>query len=142
MQPDAADWTVYSVGEPHAPIVLDSGFRIESLGKLTLSGYAKLMQETYAGISLMVSPHPSYPPLEMSTFGIRTLTNCYANKDLTGFNDNIVSLSSYAPEDVARALCRICDDYTPVRKASVNAAYCSDRDMWQHILPELCRNWK
>lgn len=41
------------------------------------------MLDTYAGISLMSSPHPSYPPLEMSVFGIKVITNNYSNKDLS-----------------------------------------------------------
>ena len=34
------------------------------------------------GISLMVSPHPSYPPLEMAHLGMLVLTNGFGAKDL------------------------------------------------------------
>ena len=30
----------------------------------------------------MLSPHPSYPPLEMAEAGVTTITNCYGGKDL------------------------------------------------------------
>lgn len=110
-QKDAEEWRVYSAGETHQSIDLGKGVKLHSLGKLSLEDYARCMLETYAGISLMVSPHPSYPPLEMSTFGIRTITNCYANKNLTSFNDNIISLRSAAPENIAEQLCRLCDEY-------------------------------
>ncbi len=141
VQPDAADWKVYSVGAKHPPVVLPGGLRIESLGRLSLEAYAKLMQESYAGISLMVSPHPSYPPLEMSTFGVRTITNCYANKDLTGFNENIISLQNYAPGDIAAALGRLCDEYQPQRKPSLNPEYCTGKLAWEEIVDSLCSAW-
>lgn len=111
-QQDAEAWKVYSAGEVHPNIDLGNGLKLHSVGKLSLEDYARCMMETYAGISLMVSPHPSYPPLEMSTFGIRTITNHYANKDISSFNNNIISLRSAAPENIAEQLCRLCDEYT------------------------------
>ena len=111
-QPDASDWTVLSAGEHHDDVDLGGGIVLHSVGKLSLEEYAKLMLETYAGISLMVSPHPSYPPLEMAAFGIRTITNCYSNKDLASFSENIISLQSCGPLDIANKLCGICLGYT------------------------------
>ena len=111
-QPDASDWTVLSAGEHHDDVDLGAGMVLHSVGKLSLEEYAKLMLETYAGISLMVSPHPSYPPLEMAAFGIRTITNCYSNKDLASFSENIISLQSCSPLDIANKLCGICLGYT------------------------------
>lgn len=111
LQPDAHEWIVYSAGEKHLNIDLPGGTRIVSLGKLTLGEYAKTLAETYAGISIMISPHPSYPPLEMSTFGVKTITNCFENKDLASFNEQIISLKSYAPDDIAQKLLEICSSY-------------------------------
>ena len=59
----------------------------------------------------MVSPHPSYPPLEMSTFGVKTITNSFENKDLTYFNPNIISLDNCTPNAIAKKLSEICDKY-------------------------------
>lgn len=69
------------------------------------------MLETYAGISLMSSPHPSYPPLEMSEFGVKVITNSYANKDLSKFDDNIVSVDNVNPVNIANKLVDICNNY-------------------------------
>jgi hypothetical protein len=65
------------------------------------------------GISLMVSPHPSYPPLEMSRFGVKTITNTYANKDLSSFNENIVSLDVCNGETIAAKLFELAASYRP-----------------------------
>lgn len=70
------------------------------------------MLDTYAGISLMSSPHPSYPPLEMSVFGIKVITNNYSNKDLSSFNSNITSVASASPSVIAAKLNEICDGYS------------------------------
>lgn len=92
------------------------------------------MLTSYAGISLMISPHPSYPPLEMSTFGVRTITNCYENKDLSGFNNNIISLRACNPELIMDTLCTLCDNYDNyTSKIDVNEEYISNNTMEQCI---------
>lgn len=97
------DWTIFSVGEKHDTIRIGS-IKIESLGKLSLEGYASLLKETAIGISLMMSPHPSYPPLEMAHFGALTITNHYANKDLSKWHDNLFSLTNASPENITNTL--------------------------------------
>lgn len=104
-------WTFYSAGEPHADITLGNGFLLKSLGKLTIEEYGHQLQETYAGISLMVSPHPSYPPLEMAAFGIKVLTNAFEEKNLSALGSNIYSISSLSAESVAEKLISIMGHY-------------------------------
>lgn len=111
MQPDVESWTVLSAGEKHASVYLGEGVYLESVGKLTIEEYAKVLQESYAGISLMISPHPSYPPLEMAIFDVRTITNTYENKDLSKFSDNIISIERLNPVSIAKQLKKICDGY-------------------------------
>ena len=52
----------------------------------------------------MVSPHPSYPPLEMATAGCVTITNAYEGKDLRKRSDNFISLDYLSPQMLADAL--------------------------------------
>ncbi len=108
------EWDVYSAGEEHLDVVLENGVVVKSVGKLTIQEYAQTLAESYAGISLMVSPHPSYPPLEMATYGVRVITNAYSNKDLTAFNSNILSLNAVNPSTIAKSLCDICEEYQEV----------------------------
>ncbi|WP_310534809.1 hypothetical protein [Novosphingobium sp.] len=89
--PDHTTWEIVSAGTPHPPVQLDGGHVIRSLGKLSLDDYAQLMLTSSVGISLMASPHPSYPPLEMAHFGLRTVTNGYFLKNLAAWHPNIVS---------------------------------------------------
>lgn len=111
-QKDIEDWKILSAGEYHLPVDLGRGKELVSVGKLTIEQYAQTMLDTYAGISLMSSPHPSYPPLEMSVFGIKVITNNYSNKDLSSFNSNITSVASASPSVIAAKLNEICDGYS------------------------------
>jgi hypothetical protein len=134
-QKDIQEWKIYSVGESHPDVDLSNGIKLKSLGKLTLNEYSLLMKETYMGISLMVSPHPSYPPLEMSTFGVRTITNCYANKDLSNFNENIISLDNINEQNIADTLLKLASEYPCGNNISINKNYveCSE-----NIFTEIC----
>jgi hypothetical protein len=89
-----SDWQFISAGEKHSPVNLGDDKYLISLGKLTINEYAKELSKASIGISLMISPHPSYPPLEMAAFGVRTITNNYKGKDLSSLTPSIVSISS------------------------------------------------
>lgn len=125
-QKDASDWTVYSVGEAHRDIDIGNGCVVRSLGKLPLKKYADIMLEAYLGIDLMVSPHPSYPPLEMATFGMRVITNSYANKDLSSFDNYIISLDNCSQLNLARTICSVCAQFGSSLSHCMNNDYIND----------------
>ncbi len=133
MQPDVAEWRIISAGEKFDDIDLGNGMRIEAVGKMSLEEYATTMLETKAAISLMVSPHPSYPPLEMATFGIKVITNAYGSKDLSSFSDNIVSLKNCSSANIARTLVQICQDETEGR-VDMDSDYYNGKDGWDEII--------
>jgi hypothetical protein len=109
--PRFAKWSVISAGQHHRPVRLGPTHTMRSLGKLSLEDYAACLQTSAVGISLMASPHPSYPPLEMAHFGMRTLTNRYFCKDLGAAHDNITSLPDISPDTIADTLARACDQF-------------------------------
>ncbi|OUQ46180.1 glycosyltransferase family 2 protein [Lachnoclostridium sp. An118] len=124
IQPGAESWTILSAGEQHDPVNLGEGLYLESVGKLTLEEYAKVLRESFAGISLMVSPHPSYPPLEMSVFDVKTITNSYSNKNMSYFSENITSVDNMDPVQIAVVLKGICNQFhTIVMHKPVNHNY-------------------
>lgn len=131
---NVADWEFLSAGEYHDKVDLGAGKCLTSVGKVTIEEYARLMMESYAGISLMSSPHPSYPPLEMSEFGVKVITNNYENKDLSVFNDNIFSVSSVSADNIATQLEKICRSYTPEYKLNVlNPEYVQNENVFSFI---------
>ncbi len=104
----AAKWTLLSIGEPHADIPLGDGMVLRSMGKLSMEQYAKVLGESAIGVSLMFSPHPSYPPLEMAHYGMLVLTNAFENKNPSAYHDNIVSVDRCFPERIADELIGLC----------------------------------
>jgi hypothetical protein len=100
----ASDWQFISAGEKYAPVYLGGDKYLTSLGKLSINEYANVLSRASLGISLMISPHPSYPPLEMAAFGILTITNRHKGKDLSLLTSNIVSIGAVNPSTVATAL--------------------------------------
>jgi beta-1,2-rhamnosyltransferase WsaF-like protein len=109
--PEFRDWEVWSVGMEHRSLPIAGARKLRSLGKLSIEDYAEQLRKTAIGISLMASPHPSYPPLEMAHFGVKTLTNGYLCKDLGAAHDNIVSLPDIAPDAIAEALAKACLEF-------------------------------
>jgi hypothetical protein len=108
---DAARWEILSLGESHETVSLPNGLSIKTEGKVTLDRYAQHLLDASVGLALMVSPHPSYPPLEMAEFGVRVITNRFANKDLSGRTKNIVSMADARPTALAKALADACDAF-------------------------------
>ena len=133
IQPDASEWTVLSAGEAHKDIELGNGVCLHSVGKLPLEEYAKVLLESYAGVSLMVSPHPSYPPLEMAAFGVKVITNCYGNKDLRDFSANVTSLKVASEQSISEALEEICCNYSGTGIITANEAYLSGGDQFENV---------
>ena len=105
----AGEWQVLGVGEKFGPISVGAGTTIRSLGKLSLHQYAVRLATSRVGLSLMMSPHPSYPPLEMAAFGMRVITNGFLEKDLSTRSQNIVSVLVPTPENLGRALIAACE---------------------------------
>ena len=134
IQEDIEEWEILSAGEYHLPVELGKGKELVSVGKLTIEQYGHTMLDSFAGISLMSSPHPSYPPLEMSVFGVKVITNTYANKDLASFNDNMVSLSNISPNNIAVTLKNICDNYKEIMDLKItNPDYVENENIFNFV---------
>jgi hypothetical protein len=89
---------------PHPDILLCPDTMVKSAGKLPIEKYIAYLSFAHIGISLMASPHPSYPPLEMATFGLYTITNRFANKDLSQTHPLIHSIDQPWPASIAAEL--------------------------------------
>ena len=74
----------------------------------------------------MISPHPSYPPLEMAAFGVKVITNNFWNKDLSDWNKNITSVSDVKPDAVGSKLAAFLNEYEEtciINKNDINHDY-------------------
>jgi len=117
--PAASEWQVLSAGEHFAPIELGQGCQLKSVGKLGIDAYASLLSRSAVGLSLMISPHPSYPPLEMAAFGVRVVTNGFANKDLSRLSSFLTSVDQPGPASLCQALSGLVRDFDAHESVSV-----------------------
>jgi hypothetical protein len=100
----AREWQVVSAGEGYSLDVVSQVNNLKIAGKLSLEEYSSYLRTASVGISLMLSPHPSYPPLEMAESGIVTITNSCFGKDLGRVANNIISLDRVTEDTIAEAI--------------------------------------
>ncbi|CAO3383406.1 rhamnosyltransferase WsaF family glycosyltransferase [Azospirillum argentinense] len=86
---DPAEWDFVGMGEAFAPVPLAAGAWLKPAPWLDFDGYARQMRESDILLSLMLSPHPSYPPIEMALCGKPVVTTVFANKTV----DRLAELS-------------------------------------------------
>ena len=135
-------WEFISMGAWHRAIKLGDEFVLHSNGKMSLEEYAKYLLGSKVGISLMCSPHPSYPPLEMSTFGVKTVTNTYICKDLSGFNDNIVSVERMDINSLADAIHKAVLLSEKETRLYKETPYTMGKDQFKDVIVKLLKIWR
>lgn len=94
---------IVSVGLAHDPILLPGDIVVQSLGKLAFEDYPVFLTTVDIGLSLMYSPHPSHPPIEMAASGAHVVTNSFGPKDLSMLTPLIQSADP-TPCSVAKAM--------------------------------------
>ncbi len=90
----APAWEFIGMGEPFTSVSLGRDATLECAPWLGFDDYAKQMRQADVLLSLMMSPHPSYPPLEMAACGGMVVTNQYANKTaerMAAISTNIIA---------------------------------------------------
>ncbi|MGX5775629.1 rhamnosyltransferase WsaF family glycosyltransferase [Methylorubrum zatmanii] len=103
------DWRFLAIGEDFSGDQLKCSGRIEVMGRLSLAEYGNLSSRAALAVSLMVSPHPSYPPLELANAGVLVLTNDYANKHMCDWHPNIASFRAFDLGDVSARFRSLAD---------------------------------
>jgi hypothetical protein len=87
-------WEFLAMGDPVEDIALGRGHVLRHAPWRDFAGYAAQMRHADVLLSLMLSPHPSYPPLEMAACGGLVVTNAYDVKSaqrLTALSPNIAA---------------------------------------------------
>ncbi len=88
---DLEHWEIILVGKDIPPVTFNGGYTPVRCENISWSEYAQLVGTVDLGLSLMCTPHPSYPPLDLAASGAVVVTNRFANKcDLAGYSANII----------------------------------------------------
>ncbi len=77
---DSNSWEMWAIGEKLDPIDLGRGVVLNPLPWMAFDAYAERIRTADVLLSLMLSPHPSYPPLEMAASGKLVVTNSFSVK--------------------------------------------------------------
>jgi hypothetical protein len=84
-------WDFHFVGSNVPHVELPLGVRPTIHDTLPWSEYAALIRRTDLGLSLMATPHPSYPPLDLAASGAVVVTNADGPKtSLADYSGNIL----------------------------------------------------
>jgi O-antigen biosynthesis protein len=104
----SGQWDLRFIGDPLPDTDIGGGIVIRATPWMNYESYARLMRRSHILLSLMLSPHPSYPPLEMAACGGVVVTNSYGCKTqerLLTYGSNIL-----APEPTVAAVAQAMTD--------------------------------
>jgi len=88
---DLSVWEICLVGKEIPPVAFSGGYTPRYYETMAWSDYAELLGSVDLGLSLMYTPHPSYPPLDLVASGAVVVTNRFAGKqDLSGYSSNLI----------------------------------------------------
>ncbi len=93
-----------TAGESVVALPMANGHKAIHVGKVDLAAYPAFLRSFDVGISLMLSPHPSYPPLELARSGVICITNDFECKDMASVSRNFRILEKLTPECFAHTL--------------------------------------
>jgi hypothetical protein len=89
---DAAEWEFFFIGRDLEPVSLPGGIRPKLIENLGWHDYQQLLRRMDLGLSLMASPHSSYPPLDLAAAGAAVVTNTFGRykRSLDQYSANII----------------------------------------------------
>ena len=89
---DPERWDLYFIGRDLEPVSLPGGVRPTLIENLGWHDYQQLLRRMDLGLSLMASPHSSYPPLDLAAAGAVVVTNTFGRykRSLDQYSANII----------------------------------------------------
>jgi len=101
-------WDIISIGADVPELELGRGQVLRPAGWMSYPDYARFIAGSDVMLSLMFSPHTSYPPLEMSATGGRVVTNVFSVKTAEALRSISPHLDAVEPDpdELAAALVR------------------------------------
>ena len=117
---DTSVWEIHFVGAHIPAVTLCDGTAPVCHEQLAWTDYAALAGTIDVAFSLMFTPHPSYPPLDLAASGAVVVSNRHGNKqDLSHYCENILLAEPNLPSMLATlrdALALACDDTERTRR--------------------------
>lgn len=77
---DTDKWEICFAGQNIPKIIFNNGYQAKDLGLMSWEKYGEFLSTVDLAVSLMYTPHPSYPPYDVACSGGVVLTNQCLNK--------------------------------------------------------------
>jgi hypothetical protein len=138
----SSEWDICMVGNdvPACDLLHDHPYQV--LQGLSWAEYAELIGQMDLGLTLMSTPHPSYPPLDLAASGALVVTNRFGVKrDLNRYSDAIVC-ADLNVESMVSALKEAARAATHLERAQNRRHDSKLPDSWQESLQSVVKNFK
>lgn len=142
----AEEWELLFMGEKLPPVDLGRGVTIRSYPWFNYERYAQVLRRSDVGLSLMLSPHTSYPPLEMAACGATVVTNTFAVKTaerLSAISENILPVEANLEtivDGLAHAVQRVSSASIRKQHSQLRSPSSWD-DVFNPLLPGVFDQW-
>ncbi|MGD0463543.1 MAG: hypothetical protein ABSB74_13745 [Tepidisphaeraceae bacterium] len=143
----ADGWELLFIGESLPPIHLGNNVVIRQSPWSSYEDYARLLRSSTVGLSLMLSPHPSYPPLEMGVCGMLPVTTTFSVKSaevLHRYCRNIIAVPPHLEavvEGLMEAFMRSGD--TESRRLNAASSLPATWDeVFEPMIPPIAEFWR
>jgi len=140
----SSEWELYGMGFPSKEdITLSNGFLLHMLPNMPLDEYKKLLSTFDVGLSLMATPHPSMPPLDLAMSGCVVVTNsCKTKTDETmkSICRNIIC-SDPTVESLEKALARAIEASGDIEARYNNARDAKWTRTWEDAFGDRHKAW-
>lgn len=143
----AGKWELWFMGDNLPTADLGNGITIRQYPWSDYESYARLLRGADVGLSLMLSPHTSYPPLEMAACGASVVTNTFSVKTadrLRSISSNILPVAAELDAIVCGLLqaSLLSTDLT-ARRAGANLGVPSNwEDVFNPLIPKVIEMWE
>ena len=97
------EWDIYCAGQRMPLLKFSNGYMAKNMGQLSWQGYGKFLGDVDLAVSLMYTPHPSYPPFDAACSGAVVVSNKYSNKVVFEQSRNVI-LSDLSENEFLKSL--------------------------------------
>lgn len=124
---DTSLWEIYFVGSNSEAVIFSTGLKPFVLENMPWDEYLEFLTTVDLGVSLMYTPHPSYPPLDIASAGAVVVTNKFGDKQsLNKYSNNIIC-SDLSVDSLLEALSegiKLAENYELKQKNSSESSIC------------------
>jgi hypothetical protein len=133
---DRGDWEFRAIGQELVDLPLGDSAVLRASPWLAYGDYARVLGEADLLLSLMLSPHTSYPPLEMAVAGGLVVTNTFGVKTAEAIAGISPAIRAAAP-DVTSLVAAIRDAVRSIEQDARPAAAVALPGSWDDALAEV-----